>query len=87
MNVHGILSSKIDKDEYEIQTLTSSSPDRRKASLFNRLKSGNPHVPVCKRRPKKILYLLEIEGRPTSPSPGKPLTKLLRITLYRILTV
>lgn len=26
MNVHGIFSSKIDRDEYEIQTLTSLPP-------------------------------------------------------------
>jgi len=28
MNVHGILSLKIDRDEYEIQTLTSLPPDK-----------------------------------------------------------
>jgi hypothetical protein len=51
-NVHGILSSKTDKDEYEIQTLTSSPSDKRKASLFNGLKCGNPYEPVCKRSQK-----------------------------------
>jgi len=56
MNVYGILSSKIDKYEYEIKTLTSLPPDKRKASLFIGLKYGNPHEPVCKRRPKKNYF-------------------------------